>query len=378
MRAAALQETAEMTDRPNKQPNTAALLLEVDARRICVIKPSALGDVVQALPVLPALRRRFPRARISWVISRSLAPLLEGHPDLDEIIPFERHGSWSDWRKLWTRLRRSRFDLVFDLQGLLRSGMMLWATRASLRVGLESAREGSMWGCHFLIPGTDLSVPAHLRCRRVVDALGLANFSPSLRLGISRTDREWATRQLAPLAGSSLAVHPGASWKTKRWLPERFAAVACKALRHYGLSPVVIGGPGEQSLSAQFVQTLKQLAPNARVVNLAGQTNLKQLAAVLEQSRVLLTNDSGPMQLAAGLGTPVLGVFTCTSPVISGPPGDRHELVATGVKCAASYRKRCPYRGKKHLACMEELDVERVWVGLCRLMRKNVQQANAA
>jgi lipopolysaccharide heptosyltransferase II len=360
------------------QPNTAALLLEVDAKRICVIKPSALGDVVQALPVLPALRRRFPRARISWVISRSLAPLLEGHPDLDEVVPFERRGSLGDWRRLMTRLRRSRFDLVFDLQGLLRSGLMLWATKASLRVGLESAREGSMWGCHFLIPGTDLSVPAHLRTRRVVDALGLANFPAELRLGISRSERQWATRQLAPLGGSVLAIHPGASWKTKRWLPERFAAVASKALRHFGLSPVVLGAPDECGLSAQFVQTLHQLAPNARPVNLTGRTNLKQLAAVLEQSRVLLTNDSGPMQLAAGLGTPVVGIFTCTSPTISGPPGDQHELVATGVKCAASYRKRCPYRGKKHLACMEELDVERVWAGLCRLMQKNAGSAKAA
>ena len=85
-----------------------------------------------------------------------------------------------------TRLRRSRFDLVFDLQGLMRSGLMLWATRASLRVDSESAREGSLWGCHFLIPETDLSVPAHLRSRHVVDALGLTNFNSELRLGISR------------------------------------------------------------------------------------------------------------------------------------------------------------------------------------------------
>ena len=98
--------------------------------------------------------------------------------------------------------------------------------------------------------------------------------------------------------------------------------------------------------------------PAVVLTNLAGKTTLKQLAAVLDQSHVLLTNDSGPMQMAAALGTPVVGVFTCTSPEISGPPGDRHELVATGVSCAASYRKRCPYRGKKHLACMEELDVE--------------------
>jgi lipopolysaccharide heptosyltransferase II len=360
-----------------KDPNSTAILLEVDARRICVIKPSALGDVIQALPVLPALRRRFPHARISWVISRSLAPVLEGHPDLDEVIAFDRRGSIADWRRLWTRLRQSRFDLVFDLQGLLRSGLMLWATRASLRVGLESAREGSLWGCHLLVPGTDLSVPAHLRTRRVIEALGVTDPPSDLRLGITREEREWAAEQLKPAAGSALAIHAGASWKTKRWPPDRFAAVASKAARRFGLLPVVLGSHGEEAIAEQFLQTLRQLSPNVRAINLVGRTSLKQLAAVLEKSRVLLTNDSGPMQLAAGLGTPVVGIFTCTSPTISGPPGDRHELVATKVSCAASYRKRCPHRGKNHLACLDEIEVERVWAGLVRLMDKNFQQAAA-
>ena len=96
------------------------------------------------------------------------------------------------------------------------------------------------------------------------------------------------------------------------------------------------------------------------------------------RAQVLLTNDSGPMQLAAALGTPVVAVFTCTSSVISGPPGKQHELIATGVNCAASYRKKCPYRGRKHMACMEELDVERVWSAFGRLIEKNCSRTEAS
>jgi ADP-heptose:LPS heptosyltransferase len=123
---------------------------------------------------------------------------------------------------------------------------------------------------------------------------------------------------------------------------------------------------------------VRRLIPHGRLLNLAGQTTLKQLAALLSSAHVVLTNDSGPMHMAAALGTPVVGIFTCTSPVRSGPPGERHQLVSTNLSCAASYRRRCPYSGRKHLACMEELDTERVWQAFVRVMEKNYEQVRAA
>src|SRR5262245_16858641 len=125
-------------------------LADYPARRIVLIKPSALGDVVHALPVLTALRRRFPAAHLAWVVNRTYEPLLRGHPDLDETIPFERgrRGVWSALKYnagFLAGLRRRRFDLVVDLQGLFRSGLMTLATGAARRVGLASAREGASW-----------------------------------------------------------------------------------------------------------------------------------------------------------------------------------------------------------------------------------------
>src|SRR5262245_17849783 len=110
-------------------------LLPADSRRICVIKPSALGDIVQALSILPVLRRQFPNALISWVVNRGFAGLLEGHPFLDEVIPFDRHGGLPTYVRLLSELRRRRFDLVFDLQGLFRTGLMSLATGAPVRFG---------------------------------------------------------------------------------------------------------------------------------------------------------------------------------------------------------------------------------------------------
>ena len=147
-------------------------LNQLEAKRICLIKPSALGDVVQTLPILPVLRERFPDAEISWVIRDSFANLLEGHPQINEIIPFSRRSSLRYWWNFLKELKQREFDLVLDLQGLLRTGIMTTATRAPWRIGIEAAREGSHLAYNLTIPDTGRLVPAYLKYWRVADALG--------------------------------------------------------------------------------------------------------------------------------------------------------------------------------------------------------------
>jgi lipopolysaccharide heptosyltransferase I len=350
----------------------------LDAHRICLIKPSALGDVVQTLPVLAALRERFPQASISWVVHRGLADLLDGHPALNEIIPFDRHGSWRDWRALLGRLRQSQFDLVFDLQGLLRTGVMTWATRAPVRVGLETAREGAHLACNCLLPDTGRQVAAHRRYWRVAEAVGMGHLRPETTVALSSEDRLWAARQLKTLRPPLLAVQPGARWETKRYPVEKFAAVVAKAVRVYGFSVAILGSRDEAPLASRLEHLLKRRTPAVRVANFAGKTTLKQLAALLSEATCVLTNDSGPMHLAAGLGTPLVGVFTCTSPMRSGPSGEAHELITADVPCAASYKKSCPHSGSAHMACMHDLESVHVWRALVRLIEKNAVVRRAA
>ena len=348
------------------------------ADRICLIKPSALGDIVQTLPLLPVLRERFPAARISWVVGSQFSNLLEGHPCLDELIPFDRKGGGLTFLKLLLTLKRRRFDLVFDLQGLLRTGLMTWATRAPLRVGLETAREGAQLACHFALPNTNRLVPAHLRTWQVAEALGMGGRRRETIIPINEEDRTWAKGQLAGLSPRILAIHAGAQWETKRWPPGQFAYVAAKAARHFGISPVLVGSSSERRITDDIERQVKKFVPSSRVLNLAGETSLKKLAAVLEKAEVVLSNDSGPMHMAAGLGRPVVGVFTCTSPERSGPPGEEHALISTRLSCAASYHKRCPHRGEYHLACLEELEAERVWIALAKLLDSRRVRRHAA
>lgn len=351
---------------------------ELEVRRICVIKPSALGDVVQSLPLLPVLRERFPSARISWVINHELAELIEGHPHIDELLIFRRRGTARDYLQLLQKLRQREFDLVFDLQGLMRSGVMAAATRAPLRIGLETSREGAGLAYHVTVPKTGRAVSAFQRYWRVAEVLGFAGRTPQTIVPMNESDHTWAANQLGGLTGPVLAIHPGARWITKRWPVEKFAVVANKAMRQYGFSVVILGSKSEMPVASELQNLLQGFVPWKPVLNLTGQTTLKQLSAVLSAVDVVLTNDSGPMHLAAGLGTSVLGVFTCTSSVISGPPGSQHELVATEVPCAASYKKQCPHSGRGNLCCMDELTTERVCQALVRLIDKSQLQREAA
>lgn len=345
--------------------------------RICVIKPSALGDVVQSLSLLPVLKARFPGASITWVINRELSDLVSGHPCVSEVLPFDRRGGWREWSRLLTELRSRRFDMVFDLQGLLRTGVMTLATRAPIRVGLQTAREGSALTTNCVIPDSSKTVPAHARLWRIAEVLELGDAPKQPQVIVSNADRDWATKILASLPRPVIAVHPGARWETKRWPVENFSTLISRSTEVRGGSTIILGSKGEQpdaerlhqQLRDQFTGPATGLQPV--ILNLAGATTLKQLAALLGRVDFVVSNDSGPMHLAAGLGTPTLGLFTCTSAARSGPAGTQHELVSTTVSCAASYCKRCPHQGRAHLACLTELNVDRVEHALQRLVAKN-------
>ncbi|MCA9041942.1 MAG: lipopolysaccharide heptosyltransferase II [Planctomycetaceae bacterium] len=341
----------------------------MDARHICIIKPSALGDVVQTLPLLPMLKERFPKARISWVINSNFANLLEDHPALDEIIPYDRRGGWKAWPPLLRQLRSQKFDLVFDLQGLFRTAVMSWATRAPVRIGLETARELSHLTCHQIIPDTSRQMPAYNRIWRVAEALGMGSIKRQTIIPINAEDQRYVTEKLGRVSGPFLAIQPGAQWSTKRWPVEKFAQVALQAIRAHDLSVVLIGTQAERPLTHQLEQLILDQNRDVNILNLAGETTLKQLAAVLQRAKLLLTNDSGPMHLAAGLNVPLVGVFTSTSAARSGPPSvPTVQLVTTDDACQACYKKKCPRAGDAHLACQTGLGTGKVWAAVEQLM----------
>lgn len=346
-------------------------LTAIDPRRICVIKPSALGDIVQTLPLLPVLKDCYPEATIDWVVNRSLAGLLDGHPLINQLIPFDRGGGLRKYLQLLRTLRREKFDLVFDLQGLLRTGVMTWSTGARVRLGLECAREGAPLAYHFQIPNTRHGQPAYELYWRLAEILGRGEFPRETNLFIAESTRDWARELLATLSRPALTISAGAQWETKRWPAEKYADVAVEAARRWGFGICLVGSREERALAETVRCSIKAHDASIPLLDLAGETDLKQLAAVLAASDLVLSNDSGPMHLAAGLGTATVGVFLCTSPHRSGPYGDAHETVATTVPCAASYKKKCPQSGDACHGCFRELDADRVLGAVEACVAKN-------
>jgi lipopolysaccharide heptosyltransferase I len=326
--------------------------------RVCLIKPSSLGDVVHALPVLSALRSLWPDAHLAWVVNRGLRGLLDGHPELDEVIPFDRSTARLNPRGITSisrfllDLRRQRFDLVVDLQGLLRSGVMAGATGAPVRVGLADAREGSRHFATHLVPSPGPDSHAVDRLLKVAEGFGADVSRPRFRVAIGPADVHWAREAMATLPGPRLAVNVGARWLTKRWPPEHFAAVARRAAGERGAGLVVVGAPDDRPLVDAFRVALGPI----EVIDLCGRTTLPQLAAVATEVDVFLSNDTGPLHLAAATGSRVVGVYTCTSPARTGPYGANAVAVKSCVWCAPSFVRTCP-----RLECMAELTPERVW-----------------
>jgi lipopolysaccharide heptosyltransferase I len=188
-------------------------IAEIDARRIVLLKPSALGDIVHSLPVLTALRRRFPQAHIRWVVSQAYAGLLHGHPDLDEVLTFDRRASRGGWRRvarsflgLADDVRRLRPDLVVDLQGLFRTGLLALASGAARRVGLSTAREGAAWFYTDVVKVADFeALHAVDRLWLVAEALGAGDGPEGAAARLAGPARNLAGRTTLPQLAAVLA-----------------------------------------------------------------------------------------------------------------------------------------------------------------------------
>jgi lipopolysaccharide heptosyltransferase II len=341
----------------------------ITPQRVLLIKPSALGDITHALPVLSALRRLYPTAHLSWLVNRAYEPLLHGHPDLDATVPFDRGGGWRGLLRTCRSLRRAGYDLVIDLQGLLRSGILTWATRARRRVGLAGSREGAIWFYTDVVaePGR-LAMHAVDRCWRVVEALGGGALPKTFRVPLSPVATAWAEERLRDAPRPWLVVSAGSRWPTKRWPPEHFAAVAARAQGEFGGTVVFVGTADEAPLNAAVRGGL--CGPS---LDLTGQTSLPQLAALLSRADVMLANDTGPLHLAVALGRPVAAPYTCTKAALTGPYRQAQHVVETRVWCAGSYRRRCD-----RLECMAELAPERLWPALREVLAACHRQLKSA
>ena len=333
--------------------------------RALIVRLGSLGDVVHAIPAAAALRRAYPAAQIDWVTHPtylSLVGLVEG---VDEVIGVDtrswRPGVPGNVTGTLARLRRTAYDVVLDLQGLLKSAALARAVGGRRTVGFAppSLREPS---ARFLYTETvDVSGAVHVIEQNLAACAALGVADPTIRFPV-RIPPSTAVDGLVRDSRDGFALlNAGAAWPNKRWPPERFGAVAEVLQRDLRLPSVVMWGPGERSLAASVV------AASSGAARLAPTMTIPDLVALVRAARVMVSGDTGPLHLATAVGTPVVGLFGPTRAERNGPWASDDISVSRTAGCECLYERRC----RRASACIDEIGVAEVVAGVSRRGRSD-------
>ena len=334
---------------------------------ILIIKLSAIGDVVHTLPLLEVLRKNFPEARLDWVVEEDSSQIIDAHKGIDKVI-ISRRKSWQkrllkgregfavlrEVIQFLRELRSNKYDLVIDLQGLFKSAILTGLSRGKRKIGPNWGREGSqlfLTERPFFAEADTHAVDKYLK---VAEYLGCEKDSWTGHIPIRESEKRSIDRVLH---GRSIkdqrlvAINPFATWTTKLWETERFAALADRLQKELACHVVFTGSRQDRAQIDAIMEGMKE-----KPINLAGQTSLKELAYLYSKCRLLVTTDTGPMQIAAAMGCPVIALFGPTAPWRTGPYGKGHTVIREEIECSPCFNKQCD-----HVSCMRNITVDNVF-----------------
>jgi lipopolysaccharide heptosyltransferase II len=333
--------------------------------KILILKPSSLGDVVQALPVLRLLKRHLPASEIFWWIDSNLAPLLEGDPDLAGIVRFERKRwaaprHWPEMLRSLRWMREQNFDWVIDLQCLARSGAFAWLANGQFLIGLDEVREGARGFYDVAIRRASFHTHAVDWYLAVLPRLGVPvhkNFQwlPERPAIAAAVQSRWQTD-----GGRWIAIQPGARWENKRWPVEFFVElVRLLAKKFPDARFAVLGTAENQSLGAAIARAEAQ-----RCLNLCGQISLLEMVEWLRLCELMITNDTGPMHVAAALDKPLVALFGPTEPRRTGPYGHLENVLRIDLPCSPCLKSHCTW--EKPEECLKAISPATVFERVSR------------
>ena len=349
---------------------------------ILIVKTSAIGDVTHTLPALNCLRKKYPEARITWLVEESAADLVKGHKALDRVLISKRKKWFKELRSgnrllalkkiinFVKELRGVKFDLVIDFQGLLKSGVLVGLARGGRKVGFGRGMQHAECSYIFLnerLPAVDMEVHALDRELLLLKGIGVECGEINFAVPVSRDDRKRAGELLGgPLKRGNrplVAVNPQTKWPTKLWDNKKFALVADRLVGQ-GCLVFFTGATDDRKVIAEIQADMTE-----KSLNLAGKSSLKILAALYETADLVISTDTGPMHIAAAVKTPVVALFGPTAPWRTGPYGDCHQVLRTGAACSPCFKKQCPLANRaEQKKCMNDITVEQVNAAVARIM----------
>lgn len=337
---------------------------------ILIVKLSAIGDVVHTLPAANAIRRRYPGAHITWLVEEAAAGLLEAHPALDRVLVSHRK-TWLKGLRTprWGRhlhaikafvhdLRDRDYDMVLDFQASIKGAVLVALARSGRKIGFGRGLEHQEHSYAVLnerIPAVSMEIHALDRSLLLLAAVGIPCQEIEYRLLITpecrhRADRLLSEQGIEPGCGF-VAVNPMAQWPTKLWDQAKFAQTADRVQRELQRPVVFTGGPGDRPYIGGILDQMRTAATNT-----SGRTDLLTLAALLQRASAMITTDTGPMHMAAAVGTPTVALFGPTAPWRTGPYGKMHRVVRAAPPCSPCFKRKCPWATD----CLTRIEVPQV------------------
>ena len=332
---------------------------QMASQKILLIRLSSLGDIVLTTPAIRAVRAHFPDAYIAMLVAKQSAEILRENPHLDEIITFDRLAKNKDtgeMLRIIRHLRERKFTMAIDFQRKFRTEMLMYFSGATERIGKGrfcTVRVHEQGNKHATADYFDM-----------LHAAGIPAEDQRLELFLSEFEQLDAAQRFdtAGVADGGLKVglFPGAGWKLREWMPERFAAIGDRLVEHFNANVLIFGGPKE----AELVQTVANLM-NAPAIPFAGNLQVRELAACLEKCDLFLTNDTGPMHIAAAVGTPTVSLFGPGNHIRFQPLGTSHQTIRHAVPCSPckQFTDKC-----KDNICMKGIGVDEVWESISRAL----------
>ena len=334
--------------------------MEHPYKNILVIKMSALGDIIHALPTLHALRMLYPDARISWLVEPQFASVLPDAPYIDEKIIFHKNTlkkqgffqKLRHLRALGKSLKNRHFDLVIDLQGLAKSSLIALLSGCKNRIGYCEMREGSSF---ITRPISGLHAKGHI----VERYLDVARYlGATVEKGVFPLPAVFEDASVDGLLsegfvhGPYAVIFPGAGWQTKEWDVDRYAQLA-RLLIEEGIYVVVSGGPPD----AEKGEKIKKLVNSEKLLNIVGRTDVPDIFALVRGALFCVGGDTGPLHIAAAVGTPTVSLFGPSSWERAHPYGDLNTVVKTTAPCSPCFKRKCP----KTFICMDRITIDDVF-----------------
>ena len=321
--------------------------------KILIVLHGAIGDVTRALPLAGLLRRRFPQATLAWSVEPASLPVVELCGFVDEIIVFDRAGGAPAFLRFLKTIRARRFDLVLDLQRHLKSGFISRCSGAPRRLGFHrsDAKELNWLFNNLHIPAAGDSTPKILHYLKFAEFLGAPREPIEWKLQLTPQDYARARKLLGGSAREAAVLFIGSRWESKQWFAAQIAAAASAIRARHGLEVVFLGAAADRVLAGEAEALATQ-----RVINLTGQTSLRDAIAIIAQALVCVGPDTGLMHIAAALGTPVVSLWGATDPARAGPYGFGDLVIQGTADCSPCRRRHCPI-GR---VCMQSIGNEAI------------------